>query len=139
MATQCDGGCLGAVGDTQLVEDTGDVESHSGRAYHQLLRYLGVALPLRDQIEYPAFSLRQAVFLRHRRSRRVLNPCLFVPRVPAHFADVNNYAIDSGIVEKVISNRIDHTPRAVLMPYTQLRTNTSAVSRSLDHLGEPMG
>ena len=63
VATHCDGGCLGTAGDIQLKEDTGDVESHSGRAYYKLLRYLRVALPLCDQGEYSMFSLCQVVFL----------------------------------------------------------------------------
>jgi len=48
VATHCNDSCLGAAGDTQLEEDTSNVESHSGRAYHQLLCYLWVALSLCD-------------------------------------------------------------------------------------------
>lgn len=49
LATQCDGRCLGAAGDTKFAEDTGDVKPHSGRADHQLFRYLRVALTLSNQ------------------------------------------------------------------------------------------
>ena len=37
VAMHCDGGCRGAAGGTQLAEDTGNVESHSGRAYHHIM------------------------------------------------------------------------------------------------------
>ncbi len=74
VMTHCEGCCLGTAGGIQFAEDTGDMESYSARAYHELLGYFGIGLPIRDQGEYFVFSLCQTEFLGHSGSRLILSP-----------------------------------------------------------------
>ena len=51
--------------------------------------------------------------------------------------ELNYYPLDGRVLKQVLGDHINHTPRTVRMPRTQLLM-TTCVTWRLDHLGKPV-